>query len=126
MRRAPAPRGQGHHTRCHRVLPVLPVQEAYASSVPSLGPTCCPAAMVGGSTPCTAGDARGGSCTSPLRIILSVQESSKMPSFHHPLRGHCHGTNPLFLPARARCTGVVLPHALLAVAQRLCCPSPAE
>src|SRR5215471_20860497 len=58
-RRSPAPRGQGHHTLCHRVLPVLPVQEAFASSVPSLGPACCPAAMVGGSTPCTAGDALG-------------------------------------------------------------------
>src|SRR3989442_9572284 len=40
--------------------------------------------------------------------------------------GACHGTNPLFLPARARCTGVVLPHALLAVAQRLRCPSPVD
>jgi len=66
------------------------------------------------------------SCTSPPRIILSIQESGTMPSLHHHLRGHCHGTNPLFLPARARCTGVVLPDALLAVAQRLRCPSPAD
>jgi len=58
-RRSPAPSGQGHHTLYLRVLPVLPVQETSASSVPSLGPACGPAAMVGGSTPCTAGDARG-------------------------------------------------------------------
>src|SRR5215831_21406644 len=58
-RRSPAPSGQGHHTLYLRVLPVLPVQETFASSVPSLGPACGPAAMVGGSTPCTAGDARG-------------------------------------------------------------------
>ena len=67
-----------------------------------------------------------GSCPRPLRIIIAPRKPGKMPSFHHHLRGHCHGTNPLFLPARARCTGVVLPHALLAVAQRRRCPSPAD
>src|SRR5262249_16893899 len=58
-RRSPAPSRHGHHTLGHRVLPAFPVQEAFASSVPSLGPACGPAAMVGGSTPCTAGDALG-------------------------------------------------------------------
>ena len=69
---------------------------------------------------------RTGSCTRPLRIIIAPRKPGKMPSLHHHLRGHCHGTNPLFLPARARCTGVVLPHALLAVAPRRRCPSPAD
>jgi len=31
-----------------------------------------------------------GSCTSPLRIIPPVRESSKMPPFHHRVRGPCH------------------------------------
>src|SRR5262245_13312233 len=43
-----------------------------------------------------------------------------------PLRGHCHGTNPLFLRTRARCSGVDIPDALLAVAPRCRCPSPAD
>src|SRR5215472_9643018 len=68
----------------------------------------------------------GGSCTRPLRIIIAPRKPGTMPSFHHHLRGHCHGTNPLFLPARARCTGVVLPHALWAVVQRRRCPSPTD
>jgi hypothetical protein len=58
-RRSPAPSRPGHHTLCHRVLLAFPVQEAFASSVPRLGPACGPAAMVGGRTPCTAGDALG-------------------------------------------------------------------
>src|SRR5215475_13857485 len=66
------------------------------------------------------------SCTRPLRIIIAPRKPGTIPSFHHHLRGHCHGTNPLFLPARTRCTGVVLPHALLAVVQRRRCPSPAD
>ena len=47
-----------------------------------------------------------------------------MSPFHHPLRGHGYDTNPLFLPPRARCSGVRLPDALLAVAQRPRRPSP--
>ena len=45
---------------------------------------------------------------------------------HYHLRGHRHGTNPLFLRTRARCSGVDIPHALVAVAERLPCPSPAD
>jgi hypothetical protein len=37
-----------------------------------------------------------------------------MLSLHHPLRGHGSGSNPLCLPARARCRGVVCRPALLA------------
>src|SRR5215475_10504034 len=37
------------------------------------------------------------SCTRPLRIIIAPRKPGTIPSFHHHLRGHCHGTNPLFL-----------------------------
>src|SRR4030095_3355993 len=67
-----------------------------------------------------------GSLMRSLRIIHSAQKPVTMSSFHHPLGGHCHGTNPLFLPARARCSDICLPAALLAVAHRRCCPSPAD
>src|SRR5205823_10856579 len=40
-----------------------------------------------------------GSCTSSLRIILLVRESSKMPLLHHRGRGYCHGSTPLLLSA---------------------------
>ena len=66
------------------------------------------------------------SCTSTLRIIRSTQKPATMPPLHYHLRGHRHGTNPLFLRTRARCSGVDIPHALLAVAERLRCPSPAD
>jgi len=49
-----------------------------------------------------------------------------MPPLNHRLWGHRHGTNPLFLRTRAHCSGVGIPHALLAVAERLRCPSPAD
>src|SRR5438093_9309879 len=48
----------------------------------------------------------GGSCTSTLRIIRATQKPATMPPLHHHLRGHRHGTNPLFLRTRARCSGV--------------------
>src|SRR6266851_2486109 len=66
------------------------------------------------------------SCIQPLRIIHSTPKPATMSPFHHHLRGHCHGTNPLFLPTRARGAGVRLPDALLAVAPRRRFPSPAD
>jgi transposase len=57
------------------------------------------------------------SCIAPLRIIQSAQKSTTMPSVHHHLRGHCHGTDSLFLPPRACGFGVRFPPALRAVAQ---------
>jgi hypothetical protein len=66
------------------------------------------------------------SCTAILRIIHSAPQPATMPSFHHHLRGHCHGTDPLVLPTRARGSGVRLPDALLAMAQRRRCLSPAD
>jgi len=71
-------------------------------------------------------DVRIWSCMRSLRIIHSAQKPVTMSPFHHPLGGHCHGTNPLFLPARARCSDICLPAALRAVAHRRCCPSPAD
>jgi hypothetical protein len=65
------------------------------------------------------------SCIRPLRIIHSAQEPATMPSFHRYQWGHCHGTDSLFLRTRAHCSAVGIPHALLAVAERLRCPSPA-
>jgi putative transposase len=65
------------------------------------------------------------SCIRPLRIIHSTPKHATMSPLHHPLRGHCHGTNPLLLPTRSRGAGVRLPDALLAVAQRRRFPSPA-
>src|SRR5712691_9695105 len=67
-----------------------------------------------------------GSCTSTLRIIRSTQKPATMPPLNYHLRGHRPGINPLFLRTRARCSGVGIPHALLAVAERLRCPSPAD
>jgi hypothetical protein len=66
------------------------------------------------------------SCIRPLRIIHSPPKPATMSPFHHHLRGHCHGTNSLFLPTRSRGAGVRLPDALLAVAQRRRFPSPAD
>jgi hypothetical protein len=56
----------------------------------------------------------------------SNRKTATMPLLNHHLGGHRHGTNPLFPRTRARCSGAGIPHALLAVAERLCCPSPAE
>src|SRR6266446_5680357 len=67
-----------------------------------------------------------GSCIRPLRIIHSTPKPATMSPLHHHLRGHCHGTNPLFLPTRSRSAGVRLPDALLAVAQESRFPSPAD
>jgi len=66
------------------------------------------------------------SCIRPLRIIHSTAKPATMSPLHHPLRGHCHGTNPLCLPTQSRGAGVRLPDALLAVAQRRRFPSPAD
>ena len=59
-------------------------------------------------------------------VCKTPESNMSLPSLHHHMRGHCHGTNPLFLSAQTRCTGMVLPDALLAVAQRLRRPSPAD
>jgi uncharacterized protein involved in response to NO len=56
------------------------------------------------------------SCTSTLRINRATQKPATMPPLNHHLWGHRHGTNPLFLRTRARCSGVGIPHALLLVA----------
>src|SRR4029453_9543265 len=66
------------------------------------------------------------SCTSALGIIHSAQEPATMPSFHRYQWGHCHGTTSLFLRTRAHCSAVGIPHALLAVAERPRCRSPAD
>src|SRR5881409_1233769 len=67
-----------------------------------------------------------GSCIQPLRILHSTPKPATMSPLHHHLRGHCHGTNPLFLPTRSRGAGVCLPDALLTMAQRRPFPSPAD
>jgi hypothetical protein len=56
---------------------------------------------------------------------VNLKTRYNAPCNYH-LRGHCHGTNPLFLRTRARCSGVCVPDALLAVAPRCRCPSPAD
>jgi hypothetical protein len=61
-----------------------------------------------------------------LRIIRATQKPATMPPLNHHLRGHRHGTNPLFLRTRARCSGVGIPHAQLPVAARLRRPMPAD
>ena len=57
------------------------------------------------------------SCT-PILADNSSQHKNPLqcPPYTIHLRGHRHGTNPLFLRTRARCSGVGIPHALLAVA----------
>jgi hypothetical protein len=67
-----------------------------------------------------------GSCKQPLRIIHSTPQPATRSPFHQHARGHCHGTNPLFLPTRSRGAGVHLPEALLALAQRRHFPSAAD
>lgn len=67
-----------------------------------------------------------GSCRRSLRIIPSTPKPATMSSFHHSLRGHCHGTTPLCLPTRSRGAGMRLPAALRAVAQRRRFPAPAD
>ena len=66
------------------------------------------------------------SCIQLLRIIHSTPKPATMSPLHHHPRGHCHGTNPLFLPTRSRGAGVRLPPALLAMAQRRRFPSAAD
>src|SRR2546422_5027584 len=49
-----------------------------------------------------------GSCTSPLRIIVSPRKPSKMPQFNLFWRGQGHGLTPFLLPTRRVGTRMVL------------------
>src|SRR5215471_9633592 len=57
------------------------------------------------------------SCTSSLRIILLIRESSKMPPLHHRVRGYCHDSTPLLLSAPGLGTPVPVYHIALRLAQ---------
>src|SRR5262245_41620174 len=92
--RSPAPSRPGHHTLCHRVLPVFPVQEASASSVPSLGPACGPAAMVGGRTPCTAGDTLGAGLREGLHRQLVTTGGDRCQPVSTADGAWAHGAGP--------------------------------
>src|SRR5262249_17538130 len=84
------------------------------------------AARIRHDLPTMAMDEVVGSCIQPLRIIHSTPKPATMSSLHHHPRGHCHGTNPLFLRTRSRGAGVRLPAALRALAQRRRFPSAAN
>src|SRR4029453_3900503 len=46
--------------------------------------------------------------------------SGTIPSFHHRVRGLCHGIAPVFLPVGAAGTPVALRHAALCLVKRVC------
>src|SRR5215471_5471561 len=58
-----------------------------------------------------------GWCTSWLRIILLVRESSTMPPLHHRVREYCNDSTPLLLSAHRRGTPVAVCHVVSDVAK---------
>ena len=57
------------------------------------------------------------SCTSSLRIILPVQESSTMPPLHHRVRGYCHDSTLLLLSAPGLGTPVAVCYVVSGMAK---------
>src|SRR5882724_5573866 len=57
------------------------------------------------------------SCTSSLRIILPVRESSTIPPLYHRVRGHCHDSTPLVLYAHSLENPVAVSHVISSMAK---------
>ena len=60
-------------------------------------------------------------CTCPLRIIVFAPNPGKIPSLHCQVRGLCHDSTPILLPADGAGTAVVMCHVASCLAQPVRC-----
>src|SRR5262252_7728949 len=73
------------------------------------------------------GHQRKGSCTGPLRIIISPPKPGTIPQLNPFWRGHGHGATPVVLPTRSVGSPLALRHVASQLAQAKRAPaSPAS